>query len=309
MRTGSWAAGRGLGPIAFQSMPFPKWGGVVAPGARPQWAPLAPRRSPPRRRSPAHDLVGQQHAAHLRVLVLTLVDDGLRGDKQRRGLRGAQQPRASRAAGAWGRGEASQPPRPRSRQGHPAPGLGQGGLSSRAPAGPAPALDSGRGGGRLSPGVGSEDARTHPGAAAAGHVLQPLSTPGSNPCVGRGRSERAAAQEARWSREGRRRPGSRPARPLPAFPPRSPRWAARPGPSTAPRPGARAQPPHVAGPGGRPAGVLGAPGRLGRAATCSSPGDIWKESANGQSGVYFETANNDFSRVKRQCLCTRSGGF
>lgn len=34
-----------------------------------------------------------------------------------------------------------------------------------------------------------------------------------------------------------------------------------------------------------------------------------KKSANGQSGVYFETANNDFSLVKRQCLGARLSGF
>lgn len=56
----------------------------------------------------------------------------------------------------------------------------------------------------------------------------------------------------------------------------------------------------------RRARARGAPAR---AATCSSPDDIWKESANGQSGVYFQSANNDFSRVKRQCLRARSGGF
>lgn len=66
-----------------------------------------------------------------------------------------------------------------------------------------------------------------------------------------------------------------------------------------------------AGPGlvGAPQERWGPRGARARAATCSSPDDIWKESANGQSGVYFETANNDFSRVKRQCLRTRSGGF
>lgn len=50
---------------------------------------LPPTARPPALRSPAHDLVGQQHAAHLRVLVLALVDDGLSGGKQRRRLSGA----------------------------------------------------------------------------------------------------------------------------------------------------------------------------------------------------------------------------
>lgn len=42
----------------------------------------------------------------------------------------------------------------------------------------------------------------------------------------------------------------------------------------------------------------------------SRPMIFGKKSANGQSGVYFQSANNDFfSRVKRQCLRARSGGF
>lgn len=53
----------------------------------------------------------------------------------------------------------------------------------------------------------------------------------------------------------------------------------------------------AAGPG-LPYAPQADPGRRPRSATCSSLDDIGKESANGQSGVYFETANNDFSRVK-----------
>lgn len=55
------------------------------------------------RRSPAHDFVGQQHAAHLGVLVLAFVHDGLAEYKQKRegitGRCGA----GARAAGAPGR--------------------------------------------------------------------------------------------------------------------------------------------------------------------------------------------------------------
>lgn len=122
------------------------------------------------------------------------------------------------------------------------------------------------------------------------------------------------------------------ARPPPAFRAPAPAWAARigrrrrrrrPEPAGPPErlataelrprraaPGTRALQPHVAAPGrawrapGRRAG--GPRGARARAATCSSPDDICKESANGQSGVYFETANNDFSRVKRQCLRTHA---
>lgn len=141
--------------------------------------------------------------------------------------------------------------------------------------------------------------------------------------------------------EGRARPALRapPAlaslapRGFPRSKPRRPRGAGRPGPAAVPSSRglpewwAATWPLHAAGglgaqaggPGAatargprrrqRPAGVPGPQGARARAATCSSPDDIWKESANGQSGVYFETANNDFSRVKRQPLRARSGGF
>lgn len=34
--------------------------------------------------SPAHDLMGEQHSAHFRVLVLTLIDDGLGREEEHR---------------------------------------------------------------------------------------------------------------------------------------------------------------------------------------------------------------------------------
>lgn len=117
------------GRLHFNRCPTRSWAGwwrldaasfVDAAGAEATSAPAAHAR-----RSPAHYLVGQQHATHLRVLVLALVHDGLRrgGDKQRRGLRGArgfgaQAPgalRVWRAAGArrargYVRAQAGHPP-------------------------------------------------------------------------------------------------------------------------------------------------------------------------------------------------------
>jgi hypothetical protein len=146
-----------------------------------------------------------------------------------------------------------------------------------------------------------------------GRVLRPLSIPSSRLHVESRRSECAATKDA--GRTARRRSSSPPAgsRARPdRSPPAVPAAAARP----LARSGASAWAARRGGRGretgrrtwSRPAGGpgLGAPAR---APTCSSPDDICKESANGQSGVYFETANNDFSRVKRQCLRARSGGF
>lgn len=154
------------GPIAFQSTPVPKRGGVAAPGR----AAFAGAAGAPPRGSPAHDLVGQQHAAHLRVLVLALVDDGLRGRQAEAGLRGARGGGAPSPPGLCG---------PRGRQVHGGRGeaasgefrppggvtrawLGRGGLLSWAPAGPARGLLLGRtqtafgpGDGGRGPGAGS----------------------------------------------------------------------------------------------------------------------------------------------------------
>lgn len=44
------------------------------------------RGRPPPGGSPAHDLVGQQHAAHLWVLVLAFINDGLRGGQAEAGV-------------------------------------------------------------------------------------------------------------------------------------------------------------------------------------------------------------------------------
>lgn len=83
-RTGSSVArGADSGRLHFNRCPARSWAGwwrlqaasfVDAAGAEAARAPAARAR-----RSPAHDLVGQQHATHLRVLVLALVHDGLRG--------------------------------------------------------------------------------------------------------------------------------------------------------------------------------------------------------------------------------------
>lgn len=171
-------------------------------------------------------------------------------------------------------------------------------------------------------------------APLPGRVLRPLSTPSSNPHIARGRSERAATKEAgksprRGSSLSGAEGGARPALSAPrararwapgrcsclspaACGGRPASWATR-GSARGGGPMAGAQQRHVAAPGPRPRGTRqecsGTWGTQPRVATCSSPDDIWKESANGQSGVYFETANNDFSRVKRQCLRARSGGF
>ena len=140
------------GPITFQSMPVPKRGGVAAPGR----APFVGAAGAPAPGSPAHDLVGQQHAAHLRVLVLALVDDGLRGRQAEAGLRGARGggapsppglcgPRGRQVHG--GRGEAASGGGSPSRRGHPSlarprrpPLLG----ARRACAGPSAREDAGR---------------------------------------------------------------------------------------------------------------------------------------------------------------------
>lgn len=90
---------------------------VAAAGAEATHPPAA---HPAGRRSPAHDLVGQQHTAHLRVLVLALIDDGLHGDTQRRALHGAlawasRCPPPPGPAGGQvhrGPGEAVRPPMP-----------------------------------------------------------------------------------------------------------------------------------------------------------------------------------------------------
>jgi hypothetical protein len=50
--------------------------------------------------SPAHDLVGEQHSAHFRVLVLPLIDDGL-GEGEVRRVEGKEVPLKSRW---WHRG-------------------------------------------------------------------------------------------------------------------------------------------------------------------------------------------------------------
>lgn len=125
---GSWAAACGQ-PITFQSNPIPKPSRVEAPGLRIlcgcSWRRgYPPTRRSPVRRSPAHDLVGQQHTAHLRVLVLALIDDGLHRDMQRRALHGAlalasscpslKARLAGRCTEGWGRQHG--PPRPPSRR-------------------------------------------------------------------------------------------------------------------------------------------------------------------------------------------------
>lgn len=76
---------------------------VSRPGRVSIDGPTPPTPQPPlARRSPAHDFVGQQHAAHLGVLVLAFVHDGLAEYKQKRegitGRCGA----GARAAGAPG---------------------------------------------------------------------------------------------------------------------------------------------------------------------------------------------------------------
>lgn len=279
-------------------MPVPQPGGVAAPGrgvlCRRGWRPGRPR--PPARGSPAHDLVGQQHAAHLRVLVLALVDDGLSGDKQRRGLRGAlrsgaqspQAPRAPRAAGAWRTGEAQRPTQATLAAGSPGAGRGLGGFRACA-GGPSAPED--------------EDAACRPGEARAQGARatwqrprRPLlpAPPRAIVCTEFPAAPHEAAQNALrpepreeprpegqfvWS------PGPRPPRPerspgrgrvgawlLPAFKPRCPRRAALPaglrgalraagGGRPEGRGAAAARGRAGPRPRGLPAGVLRAPGR------------------------------------------------
>lgn len=141
-----WSRSPGCGSAArlrFNRCPPP------APGRRGlcrNWRP----RPTPRPCSPAHDLVGQQHAAHLRVLVLALVHDGLRGGgrgKRRPGLCGASgfgaksslHPLlAARAAGVRPEGESIRNTRPFSRPGHSGAGQDSSGLALLLRAPPPP---------------------------------------------------------------------------------------------------------------------------------------------------------------------------
>lgn len=247
-----------------------------------------------------------------------------------------------RAAGARWTGEAARPTQATLLARSPGAALGLGGF--RACAGP---FSSGRRS-RARPGEARAQGATvsrhrprRPGlrvprlpAPLPGRVLRPLSTPSSNPHIARGRSERAATKEAGKSprrgsslsgAEGGARPalsappGSRKvgARPLLVFKPsclrRPPCELGYAGLCTRRRPDGRGAAATRGRAGPRPRGsrqeCSGTWGTRPRVATCSSPDDIWKESANGQSGVYFETANNDFSRVRRQRRRTRSGRF
>lgn len=78
-----------LRPARFQWTPsLPgSWAGWPAPASAAR-VPLAGWRHgrPPPGGSPAHDLVGQQHAAHLRILVLAFIHDGLRGGQVETGV-------------------------------------------------------------------------------------------------------------------------------------------------------------------------------------------------------------------------------
>lgn len=304
MSPGSSVARRAAaGRLHFNRCPSRSWAGwrrldaasfVDAAGAEAARAPAARAR-----RSPAHDLVGQQHAAHLRVLVLALVDDGLRGGQAEAGvtrrprLGGPVAPGAAGGRCTAGRGRRRGPPRPPSRGSHPGAGQGQGGLLSRALAGPARGLRLGRarasraGGrgwaarGRPRPGRRERGrSGTHPAARGCqpsrppsppppGRVLGPLSTPSSDLRVGRGRSEplwlekqgRAAGAAVRLvPRAAPALPCALPglgksgARLLPAFHSRCLQWAAL---RTGPRPGSACR--------GRPRGRDAAAAR-GRAA-------------------------------------------
>lgn len=91
--------------------------------------------------SPAHDLVGEQNAAHLRVLVLAFINDGLRGGQAEAGvtksLRLGRQTTTGTAGLAGGRCTApprgdNQPNRPPSHPTTPGAGPGLRGLSPPA---------------------------------------------------------------------------------------------------------------------------------------------------------------------------------
>lgn len=264
----------GRGPADSVSIDArPELGGVAAPGLRVLCRRSWRRDRPPARRSPAHDLVGQQHAAHLRVLVLALVDDGLRGDKQRRGSRGAPAAEASRPAGVGRRGRRRGPPsHPPGRVTTAGPGRGgfracaKGPLApeeAAAPAGERPA-GAGRGGGRERGRAGTDPgAPVPPLPAPPRRVLGPLSTPSSNPRAARGRAELQRRAEPPPGRQSVRGAGLRP--PCPACAPRS-SPAACSGPPLKPAPGgpaARVQQPPEAAPG---------PGLQRSRRECSGPG-------------------------------------
>lgn len=216
-------------------------GGVAAPGL----GVLVGAGPPATLGSPAHDLVGQQHAAHLRVLVLALVDNGLcRGQAE---ARVTLRPRLWRqiapgTAGLGGRqvrdrreGVAAHPTT--LRKGHTRSGEGPPHLATSFLGHP-PGLhqaSAGKGCGKGRGGRGRAQesrARGHPTGTQApwlsapppGRVLLRRSTPSSNLHIGRSRSERAATKEVGRA-SGGRRPTSFAPRSAPAL--GSARWSRR----------------------------------------------------------------------------------
>lgn len=294
--------GASSGLLGFNGLPLTRsWAGWPAPASAAQ-GPLAGwrRGRPPPGGSPAHDLVGQQHAAHLRVLVLAFIHDGLRRGQAERGVTQRLPFRCHPALGAAGlRGwQVSSPSKGGDKHTRPfsysatsvvgllrtarLPSSSQGrtpGLSSRG-------LRGGRGRACRDPGTAGEGAqppsrRLAPGPPQPGGVHWPLSYTKSDRSVGRSRSECAATKDT----------GKTPGAGAALLAPRGAAQAGLPRRQTCALPAAHTQPPAPRSPSrGRRLGLRGSasPGSrkpcTAAARARATPGSWWPAGGPGPGG-------------------------